>query len=85
MRNIWKEDLTLDGGMGTELSRCGAKDVDQHVLWSHIVNINQPEIVVQAHSNFIEAGADVIITNSYKTMYQLGLTFLFGNAACNGQ
>ena len=67
MRNVWKEDLTLDGGMGTELSRCGAKDVDQHVLWSHIVNINQPEIVVQAHCNFIEAGADVIITNSYKT------------------
>ena len=59
--------MILDGGMGTELTRCGAKDVLQHRLWSAIVNINEPEIVVQAHSNFIDAGADIIVTNSYKT------------------
>lgn len=59
--------MILDGGMGTELTRCGAKDVLQHRLWSAIVNINEPEIVVKAHSNFIAAGADIIVTNSYKT------------------
>ena len=67
MSDIWSREMILDGGMGTELTRCGAKDVLQHRLWSAIVNINEPEIVVQAHSNFIAAGADIIVTNSYKT------------------
>ena len=51
--------------MGTELTRCGANDVNSHRLWSAIANVNQPEIVVEAHSNFIKAGADIIITNSF--------------------
>ena len=58
--------MIIDGGMGTELTRCGAKQVNSHRLWSAIVNINQPEIVVEAHSNFINAGADIVISNSYK-------------------
>ena len=58
--------MIIDGGMGTELTRCGAKQVNSHRLWSAIVNINQPEIVVEAHTNFINAGADIVISNSYK-------------------
>ena len=57
--------MIIDGGMGTELTRCGANDVNSHRLWSAIANVNQPEIVVEAHSNFIKAGADIIITNSF--------------------
>ena len=41
--------------------------MNQHQLWASIVNVNEPEIVVKAHSNFIAAGADVLVTNSYKT------------------
>ena len=41
--------------------------MNQHQLWASIVNVNEPEIVVKAHSNFIEAGADILVTNSYKT------------------
>ena len=67
MSDIWSRVMILDGGMGTELTRCGAKDVLHHCLWSAIVNINEPEIVVQAHTNFIDAGADIILANSYKT------------------
>lgn len=29
--------------MGTELVRCGAKEVDSHRLWSTIANITEPE------------------------------------------
>lgn len=65
--DIWKQNMVIDGGMGTELTRCGAKDMNQHQLWASIVNVNEPEIVVKAHSNFIAAGADVLVTNSYKT------------------
>lgn len=64
--DIWKKKMIIDGGMGTELTRCGAKQVNSHRLWSAIVNINQPEIVVEAHKNFINAGADIVISNSYK-------------------
>ena len=41
--------------------------MNQHQLWASIVNVNEPEIVVKAHSNFIAAGADILVTNSYKT------------------
>ena len=41
--------------------------MNHHPLWAAIANFNQPEIVVKAHSNFIQAGADIIVTNTYKT------------------
>ena len=41
--------------------------MNKHPLWSSFVSVNEPEIVVKAHSNFITAGADIILTNSYKT------------------
>ena len=41
--------------------------MNQHQLWASIVNVNEPDIVVKAHSNFIAAGADILVTNSYKT------------------
>ena len=53
--------------VGTKLTPRKAKQVGTHQLWSAIVNINEPEIVVQAHRNFIAAGAQIIVTNSYKT------------------
>jgi len=59
--------MILDGGMGTELYECGATECYTHPLWSTIVTQNSPEIVTNAHSNFIHAGADIIITNTYRT------------------
>ena len=41
--------------------------MNHHPLWAAIANFNQPEIVVKAHSNFVQAGADIIVTNTYKT------------------
>ena len=63
---MWNKVTILDGGMGTELERLGAEQVNSHRLWSAIVNVNQPEIVVQAHKNFIAAGARIIVANSYQ-------------------
>jgi S-methylmethionine-dependent homocysteine/selenocysteine methylase len=53
----------LDGGMGRELLRIGAPF--RQPEWSALALTDGPEWIVQAHSNFIEAGADVITTNSY--------------------
>ncbi len=53
----------LDGGMGHELRRMGAPF--SRPLWSAEALIKAPQMVVQAHTAFIEAGAEIITTNSY--------------------
>ena len=40
-------DVILDGGMGTELVRCGVKEVDSDPLWGAYANIHQPASVIQ--------------------------------------
>jgi S-methylmethionine-dependent homocysteine/selenocysteine methylase len=53
----------IDGGMGRELSRIGAPF--RQPEWSALALMEGPDSVVQAHLNFISAGAEVITTNSY--------------------
>lgn len=55
--------MVLDGGMGRELLRIGAPF--RQPEWSALALWEGPEWVVQAHTNFIEAGADMVTTNSY--------------------
>ena len=55
--------MVLDGGMGRELLRIGAPF--RQPEWSALALWEGPEWVVQAHANFIEAGADMVTTNSY--------------------
>ncbi len=53
----------LDGGMGRELLRIGAPF--RQPEWSALALMDGPDWVVQAHRNFVDAGAEVITTNSY--------------------
>jgi S-methylmethionine-dependent homocysteine/selenocysteine methylase len=53
----------LDGGMGRELERIGAPF--RQPEWSALALMDGPERVVEAHLNFVDAGAEVITTNSY--------------------
>ena len=55
--------VLLDGGMGRELRRRGVDIPD--TIWSANALVSAPETVRQVHADFIAAGADVIITNSY--------------------
>jgi S-methylmethionine-dependent homocysteine/selenocysteine methylase len=55
--------MVLDGGMGRELLRIGAPF--RQPEWSALSLWEGPEWVVQAHTNFIDAGAQLITTNSY--------------------
>ena len=65
------EITLLDGGMGKELRRIGAPF--RQPEWSALALLEAPESVVEAHANFIEAGAQVIITNNYAVVpYHLG-------------
>lgn len=53
----------LDGGMGRELERMGAPF--RQPEWSALALMEAPEAVLAAHRAFIEAGAEVVTTNSY--------------------
>ena len=55
--------VILDGGMGRQLQRIGAPF--RQPEWSALALHESPAHVVQAHSDFINAGAQVITTNSY--------------------
>ena len=58
-----RRGLLLDGGMGRELERVGAPF--RQPEWSALALMEAPEFVTQVHASYIEAGADVITTNSY--------------------
>lgn len=55
----------LDGGMGGELQ---ARTGSAHGLWSAAALIEAPDLVQAIHHEYIEAGADVITTNTYSTI-----------------
>lgn len=53
----------LDGGMGRELLRVGAPF--RQPEWSALALLEAPDRVLEAHHNFLRAGADVITANTY--------------------
>lgn len=53
----------LDGGTGRELLRLGAPF--RQPEWSALALMEAPEYVSRVHRRFVDAGADVITTNSY--------------------
>ena len=57
------EVLLLDGGTGTELEKRGAAMVEG--AWCALATRTSPEILQGVHEDYIRAGADVIVTNTY--------------------
>jgi 5-methyltetrahydrofolate--homocysteine methyltransferase len=53
--------LLLDGATGTNLFAAGLMSGDAPELW----NVDQPDKIRALHRGFIEAGSDVILTNSF--------------------
>ncbi|MFQ5983965.1 MAG: homocysteine S-methyltransferase family protein [Alphaproteobacteria bacterium] len=60
-----KDVIILDGAMGTELQRRGVPM--HHVAWSGEAVLTHPEAIREVHEDYIGAGADVIITNTFST------------------
>lgn len=58
---LQKSILVCDGAMGTELQKLGLPPGDSPEL----LNLTHPEIVKQVHQNYINAGADIITTNTF--------------------
>jgi 5-methyltetrahydrofolate--homocysteine methyltransferase len=53
--------LVMDGAMGTELQRLGLRDDECSAEW----NITHPEQVAAVHAAYLEAGAEVLLTNTF--------------------
>ena len=55
----------LDGAMGSELIRWGM-ELPEHI-WSAAANLTNPELVLEFHRKFVDAGADYITANTFRT------------------
>ena len=53
--------VVADGAMGTSLFALGLGDRASPELW----NLEQPEHVRAVHQSFVDAGSDLILTNSF--------------------
>ncbi|KAM0846456.1 hypothetical protein ACQ4PT_055656 [Festuca glaucescens] len=60
--------LVLDGGLATELEAHGADLNDP--LWSAKCILSSPHLIRKVHLDYIEAGANIIITASYQATIQ---------------
>lgn len=58
---IEKKTVVLDGGMGTELMKHGFSQGECPEKW----NIEKPDVIKSIHRSYFEAGADVVLTNSF--------------------
>ena len=63
--DFFKTTKILDGGMGQELLARGL--ISKGTLWSASALINEENhgLIVDTHRSFIDAGADVIVTNNF--------------------
>ncbi len=70
--------LVLDGAMGTMIQRHGLEEADyrgeRFADWAHdlrgnndLLSLTQPHLIREIHSAFLDAGADIIETNSFNS------------------
>ncbi|MGB5529576.1 MAG: homocysteine S-methyltransferase family protein [Ignavibacteriaceae bacterium] len=57
--------LILDGAMGSYLQEKGF--IPDDVLWMMKINQTNPEAIIQLHEEYINAGANIITTNTFRT------------------
>ena len=55
----------MDGAMGSEIIRRGL-ELPEHI-WSAAANLTSPELVLEIHKEYVDAGADYISSNTFRT------------------
>ncbi len=60
-----KEIVVLDGAMGTEILHRGITTTLP--LWSAEALLTHPEVVQQIHADYISSGAEIIVTDTFRT------------------
>ncbi|MCH8087490.1 MAG: homocysteine S-methyltransferase family protein [Chloroflexi bacterium] len=59
------EVIIMDGGTGSELHRRGLPVSDK--IWSGEALLSQPDAIREIHEDYIKAGAEIVITNTFST------------------
>ena len=57
--------LILDGAMGSYLQEKGFKP--DNATWMTNINQTNPDVIIQVHKEYIQAGANIITTNTFRT------------------
>jgi homocysteine S-methyltransferase len=66
MERVAAGDLVvIDGGTGTEIQRRGGAMDD--ATWCAEANLQRPDLVREVHRAYLEAGAELIIANTFAT------------------
>lgn len=60
-----RDTILMPGAMGTELQRRGYET--KLPLWSAGANLDAPDLVTQIHTDYLAAGADLCVTNTFRT------------------
>lgn len=61
LEEVKKRVLLFDGGMGSLLQERGLKPGELPEVW----NLTHPEVLTEIHTAYLEAGADIILTNTF--------------------
>ncbi len=61
LEKLGKETVLFDGGMGTQLQARGLKGGELPEMW----NLEHPEIVEELQKAYVEAGCDILKTNTF--------------------
>jgi len=56
-----KEIVIADGAMGTNLFKLGLRNRSSGELW----NVEHPDLVASVHQGFVDAGSDILLTNTF--------------------
>ena len=76
-----KNIILLDGGIGQEIYK-RAHSPDSHTLWSLKIMIDNPDLVIKVHQDFIASGARVLSLNNYAAtpsrLKKIGMYSSFG-------
>lgn len=56
--------VVIDGGLATQLEKHGASINDP--LWSALCLIKEPHLIKRVHLEYLEAGANILVTSSYQ-------------------
>jgi 5-methyltetrahydrofolate--homocysteine methyltransferase len=70
--------VLLDGGMGTMIQQAGLSESDyrgdEFAHWSSdlkgnndLLTLTQPSLIAQIHQQYLDAGSDIIETNTFNT------------------
>ena len=67
INELKKRVLVLDGATGTAIQKYNLTDEDFQGKkgCNEILNITRPDVIKEIHTKYIEAGADIIETNSF--------------------